>query len=174
VFNDVDYEASYVRALDAGWHVMPAANSDTHAADWISGADMRTVLLAPELTAGDLYAAMRASRGYATLDRNLRVGFTVNGEPMGTVLDGSASSFTIHVSVQDPDGVAADEITGIDILSDGGLIVASTAASGTSVEWTATAGSTTARYFFARISTASGVDGAPGPTAWTAPVWTGH
>ena len=30
VFNDVVYESSYVLALDSGWHVMPAANSDTH------------------------------------------------------------------------------------------------------------------------------------------------
>ena len=31
-------------ALDAGWHVMPSANSDTHYDDWIAGHELRTVL----------------------------------------------------------------------------------------------------------------------------------
>ena len=32
-----DYEDAYLTALDNGWHVMPAAVSDTHDVDWISG-----------------------------------------------------------------------------------------------------------------------------------------
>ena len=83
VYNDVVTEASFVKALDAGWHVMPSANSDTHAADWIAGNDVRTVLLAESLTAPDLYAAMGAQRGYATLDTNLSVRFSVNGDVTG-------------------------------------------------------------------------------------------
>ena len=59
VYNDEFYEASFIKALDAGWHVMPSANSDTHKADWIWGRDMRTVLLAESLTAG------RPLRGHA-------------------------------------------------------------------------------------------------------------
>jgi hypothetical protein len=173
VFNDVVYEASYTRALDAGWHVMPAANSDTHAADWISGSEVRTVLLAPALTPEDLYAAMQASRGYATLDRNLRIGLQVNGEPMGTVLGGSTTTFTIEVWADDPDGTTEDEITAIEIVGDGGLVVASATTAGTSVDWTATVDAAAVHYLYARITTASGAGGAPGPTAWTAPVWTG-
>jgi hypothetical protein len=174
VFNYLAYEASYVRALDAGWHVMPAANSDTHAPNWISGADMRTVLLAPALTADDLLAAMRAGRGYATLDRNLRVRFEVNGQPMGSVLDGSSSAFDLHVTVEDPDAIAADAITAIEIVSDGGIVVASGPVGGTSADWTVSLVSGTSRYYYLRISTATGIDDVPGPTAWTAPVWTGR
>jgi len=174
VFNDVVYESSYVLALDAGWHVMPAANSDTHGADWISGSDVRTVLLAPDLSAGALYAAMSAGRGYATLDRNLRVQFTVNGGVMGSVLDGSTANFSVWVQVEDPDPADADALTKVEIVSDGGEVVASLPASGNKGEWSATLTSSTARYFYARVSTASGPDGLPGPTAWTAPVWTGR
>ena len=111
VYNDVVYEASYVRALDAGWHVMPAANSDMHAPDWIAGSDVRTVLLAPELSADALYGAMRAGRGYATLDKNLGLRFAVNGEVMGSVLDGSTVTFDVVLQVEDPDTDAADAIT---------------------------------------------------------------
>ena len=173
VYNDVVYESSYVKALDAGWHVMPAANSDTHAADWISGSDMRTVLLAPSLGPEELYGAMSAGRGYATLDKNLRVRFAVNGEVMGSVLGGSASEVAVWVQVEDPDEIAVDAITRVDIVSDNGLVVASLEASGSSLEWSTAVDATTASYFYARISTASGPDGLPGPTAWTAPVWTG-
>ena len=174
VFNDVVYELSYVLALDAGWHVMPSANSDTHKPNWISGSDVRTVLLADTLAPDALYEAMSAGRGYATIDKNLRVQFDVNGAVMGSVLDGSGSQFEIHVQVKDPDGDAGDAITQIDIVSDAGLVVGSLPVSGDSVDWTSTLTSDTAHYFYARISTASGPDGVPGPTAWTAPVWTGR
>jgi hypothetical protein len=174
VYNDIVYESSYVLALDAGWHVMPAANSDTHAADWIAGSDVRTVLLAPDLSASALYAAMSAGRGYATLDKNLRVQFAVNGNVMGSVLGGSTGSFTMSVKVEDPDTGPADAITKVEIVSDGGEVVATLPASGNQGEWSAILTSATARYYYARVSTASGPDGLPGPTAWTAPVWTGR
>jgi hypothetical protein len=174
VFNDVVYESSYVLALDAGWHVMPAANSDTHNPDWISGSEVRTVLLAPDLTPAALYGAMSAGRGYATVDRNLRVRFAVNGAVMGSVLDGSTQTFEIRVQVEDPDPGEADALTQVEIVSDGGVVVATLPAGGNEGEWSATLSSSTARYYYARVSTASGPDGLPGPTAWTAPVWTGR
>jgi hypothetical protein len=174
IFNDIVYESSYVLALDSGWHVMPAANSDTHNPDWISGSEVRTVLLAPDLSAGALYAAMSAGRGYATLDRNLRVRFTVNGAVMGSVLDDATADFSVWVQVEDPDPGEADAITKVEIVSDGGEVVATLPASGNKGEWTTTLTSSTARYFYARVSTVSGPDDLPGPTAWTAPVWTGR
>ena len=131
VYNDVVTEASYVKALDAGWHVMPSANSDTHNADWISGSDVRTVLLAGSLTPADLYAAMRAQRGYATLDRNLGVRFSVNGGVMGSTLPG-ATAYSAEVKIWDPDalaGRASDAVTRVEIVSDGGAVVRSLALS---------------------------------------------
>jgi hypothetical protein len=62
----------------------------------------------------------------------------------------------------------------VEIVSDDGAIVASRSASGSSVAWSTTLTSGTSHYYYARISTASGPDGLPGPTAWTAPVWTGR
>jgi hypothetical protein len=180
IFNDVVYESSYVRALDAGWHVMPTANSDTHNADWISGSDVRTVLLAPSLDAGALYEAMSLGRGYATVDKNLEVRFTVNDRVMGATLDQAPASVEARVQVDDPDASADDAVTKVEIVSDGGAVVATLDVAGgtvewaTKLEWATTVDSTSARYFYARISTASGPDGLPGPTAWTAPVWTGR
>jgi hypothetical protein len=171
-YNGGSYEDAYVRALDAGWHVMPAANSDTHSADWISGSEVRTVLLAEDLTASDLYDAMRNHRGYATQDSNLAVRFGVNGSPVGSTL-APATTYALDVRIADPDG-AGDAITRVEILSDGGGVVASVEPNATDVHWTPTLSSSTARYFFVRISTASDAEGNPGVTAWTAPVWTGR
>jgi len=172
VYNDEVTEESYIMALDAGWHLMPSANSDTHYSDWISGSEIRTVLLAPSLTPQNLYAAMSAGMGYATLDKNLRISYTLNGEVMGSTLASPASAYKARIHIEDPDGVATDEITLVEIVSDGGIVAASVPTHGTSVDLTVSL-SGTANYYYVRVTTASSLDGGPGVTAWTAPVWTG-
>ncbi len=169
----VDYEPAYVQALDAGWHVMPAANSDTHNPNWISGYEVRTVLLAPSLTPENLYDAMRAGRGYATLDKNLRIDYTLNGAVLGSTVS-PAASYLARIHIEDPDGVPTDAITLVEIVSDGGIVVASLAADRTVVDWQVRLSSESARYFYVRVSTASSLPGLAGVTAWTAPVWTGR
>ncbi|UCE44990.1 MAG: CehA/McbA family metallohydrolase [Methanobacteriota archaeon] len=165
------YESSYIMALDAGWHIMPAANSDTHSANWMSGSEVRTVLLAPDLSPDDLYAAMKANRGYATQDKNLEIRYTLNGAVMGSVLS-PASAYEVSVQISDPDG-AVDAIKLVEIVSDGGAVVASMSADSAEVEWTTTLTSDSASYFYIRVTTASNLSGEEGVTAWTAPVWTG-
>ena len=171
-YNDDVYEDSYVMALDAGWHVMPAANSDTHSANWISGSEVRTVLLAPSLSPENLYGAMRASRGYATQDKNLEIYYTLNGAIMGSVLS-PKSTYEVSVRISDPDG-KADAIKLVEIVSDGGAVVASMSADSATVQWTTTLTSDCAHYFYVRVTTASNLSGEEGVTAWTAPVWTGR
>jgi len=169
-----DYEPAYVTALDEGWHIMPAAVSDTHAANWISGSPVRTVLLADELTREALFGAMRASRGYAVLDENLRITYELDGQVMGSTLPSGDSTYIAHVRADDPDGTAADAITRVEVVSDGGEVVASRALDDTFVDTRFRLRSTSARYFYLRITTASDVSGGEGVTAWTAPVWTGR
>jgi len=174
VYNDEFTENSYVMALDAGWHLMPSANSDTHYADWIASHEMRTVLLAETLTSENLYAAMSACRGYATLDKNLRISYTLNGEAMGSTLATLTSTYRAWIHIEDPDMVATDDVTLVEIVSDGGAVVASVPTQGTSVDLTVSLSSETANYYYLRVTTASSLEGGPGVTAWTAPVWTGH
>jgi hypothetical protein len=174
-----NWESSYVNALGQGWHIMPTANSDTHATDWITGYDVRTVLLAPTLTATDLYDAMSACRGYATLDKNLRIFYTLNGELMGSELSPTESTYTASIHIEDPDGVATDEITMVEIISDGGAVVASLSCNSDIVDWIVTLSSSSSHYYYVRVTTVSALV-APavtfglGITAWTAPVWTGR
>jgi hypothetical protein len=181
VYNDGSIEPSYVKALDAGWHVLPSANSDTHDPDWIAGEDTRTVLLAPSLSAADLYAAMRAQRGYGTLDKNLHVLFSVNGGVMGSTLPPS-SRYRADVRIWDPDalaGAVGDAVTKVEILSGGGAAVRTltlTASTGSkTISWRPSLPAD-GEYFWVRVTTVSAdaAGGAPGVTAWTAPVWTGR
>ncbi len=174
VYNDEFTEDSYVMALDAGWHIMPSANSDTHYSDWIASHEMRTVLLAESLTPDNLYAAMSGCRGYATLDKNLRISYTLNSETMGAVLAADEDVYTASIHIEDPDGVASDAITLVEIISDGGEVVASMPGSGTVFDWTVTLESDSSTYYYVRVTTASWLSEGEGVTAWTAPVWTGR
>jgi hypothetical protein len=169
----IDDEPSYQKALDAGWHVMPAANSDTHADNWIVGYECRTVLMAESLTRENLYEAMSECRGYATIDKNLRMSYELNGQVMGSILPAPASEYMAEIVIEDPDHVSSDDITLVEIVSDFGQVVAALECSDTTVEWTVTLSSDDARYFYVRVSTASNVPGEQGLTAWSAPIWTG-
>jgi len=174
VYNWKYTEPSYIMALDKGWHVMPSANSDTHSPDWISGSEVRTVLLAPSLTPENLYAAMSAGRGYATLDKNLQISYTLNGLVMGSVLATVTDTSVASIHIEDPDGTPSDAITLVEIVSDGGIVVASIPTSGNVVDLNVQLNSDSAHYYYLRVTTASNLDGVPGVTAWTAPVWTGR
>lgn len=174
VWNEEIYEDAYVEALDAGWQVLPSSNSDTHEADWITGWEVRTVLLAEELTREALLDAMRASRGYATLDKNLRVDYTLDGAVIGSELTPNGT-YEAKIHIEDPDGPGAnDEIKLVEIVADGGRVVASEQFDSTSVSWETMLTSTNERYFYVRVTTASDCWGNEGLTAWTAPVWTGR
>ena len=174
VWNEEIYEDEYFEALDAGWHVLPSANSDTHAADWITGCDVRTVLLSEDLTRKGLLGALRASRGYATMDKNLEVRYTLDGAVMGSELAAPPkASHEAKIEIKDPDG-AGDEVKLVEIVADGGEVVASKAFDEAEAEWTTMVTSKEERYFLVRVTTASDFWGNEGVTAWTAPVWTGR
>ena len=170
-------DSSYIKALDEGWHMMPTATEDDHYGDWISPLGIRTVLLAPSLTSDNLYEAMRMGRGYATLDGNLEIRFTVDGEVMGSNLSNpGAPDYTVSIMINDPDGLG-DAITLVEIVSDRNETAWSyEPTSSSSVDETVVlSGDGAPRYFFVRVTTVSPLNGdEPGVTAWTAPVWTGN
>ena len=173
IWNEITYENAYLRALDAGWHVLPSANSDTHYADWITGCDVRTVLLARNLTRQDLVDAMRHSRGYATEDKNLEIRYTLGGAVMGSIL-APKSSYQASIHISDPD-LMGDKIKLVEIVADGGEVVASKSFDANTVTWAPVLSSVDGqRYYFVRVTTASDFWGNEGVTAWTAPVWTGR
>lgn len=154
---------------------MPSSNSDTHYTDWIVAHEMRTVLLAESLTDVALYDAMSECRGYATLDKNLRVEYTLDGAVMGSNLSNPDGSYSAWIKVEDPDTTSeGDKITLVEIVTEGGVPIASFEVDAHSFEIEYTIDSEDARYFFVRVTTGSPLNlEEPGITAWTSPVWTG-
>lgn len=168
VSNYPTYESSFIKALDRGWKMSPTANSDTHSTNWITGYECRSAVLAETLSKEAIYDAIRNNRIYATMDKNLKIDFTINSNVMGSKLSGS-NTFNIIVNASDPDtSDVKDKIAKIEIISDGGVVVAVQNYSGYTANLTTTLTSTTAQYYFARITNAEG------KKAWSAPIWTGN
>lgn len=163
------YEKSYVRALDKGWHVMPAANGDVHDATWITGNDERTALLATSLTRDALYEAMRARRGYATKLDGVLIEYTVGGAQMGSTVAAAPGKLTVAVRVRGRDAAKGLTYGRLDVVSNGGKVVATSPRDGKTLTWTARVPAVAGRYYYLRVW--AKVLFLDTRVAWTAPVW---
>jgi hypothetical protein len=177
--NNKLHYAAFLSALDAGWKVSPVCGNDNHGFYGITHHTSRTFVLATAKTKAAIFDAMKNRRTYAALDKNIQCRYTVNGAIMGSTLD-RPNSFAFDVTINDPDtDNPKDRITKLDIVADGGKVVASeNPTPAFSVHWSPTLQDTTSRYFFVRVWNAGGGD-APGanpakPMAWLSPVWTGR
>ena len=108
----------YTMALDKGWHLAPTNNQDNHKGRWGNANDARDVILTDDFTEDGIYAALRARRMYATEDKNLEIGYTVNGMLLGSSLTEVPEKLNIHVTVNDPD--ASDSITKVEVIVNSG------------------------------------------------------
>lgn len=91
----------YDLALEKGWHIAPSNNQNDHTALFSPEFSGRTVALAAELTEQALLDAIRARRVYASEDADLSLYYSVNGQPLGSVL-APAESYTLELLVEDP------------------------------------------------------------------------
>ncbi|MDY3362136.1 MAG: CehA/McbA family metallohydrolase [Clostridium celatum] len=156
----------YTRALDKGWHVSPTNNQDNHKGKWGNANTARTVVEASELTREAIYEAISERRTYATEDENLRISYTVNGNPMGSILD-DTGSLEFNISVEDID--SGDNIKKISIIGDGGKVVKSIDnINSTTKDWSFTLDNNVSSYYYVRV------DQADQDIAVTAPVWVGE
>lgn len=85
----------YDVVLNAGWHVAPASNSDTHWANWGTRRG-RTGIIAPALTYNHVINALRARRTFSTEDENLVVAMRADGYWMGSVVRNGPMYFDVY------------------------------------------------------------------------------
>lgn len=158
-----DAYASYIQALDAGWHVAPTCNQNNHNGSWGDASAARTVALAPSLTEQALYDAMRSHRVYATQDSDLILCYRLNGHIMGSIIGGGGAP-EISVYLQDPtDG----DVGTVAVIADGGAVVAEQRVDSPQAQLTlAVPGGYS--YYFLRVTQPDG------DLAVTAPVWVDH
>ena len=85
-----NYEAGCNKLLEAGYHVAFSSNQDNHCANWGASSPNRTGVLIKRgepLTAETFFAALKARRVYATMDKNAELILTANGRMMGERFD---------------------------------------------------------------------------------------
>lgn len=119
-------EPSYVKALDRGWKVGAVNDQDNHKDDWGSAAQVRTGLVAKELTRDSVLEAMRSMRTYSTEDRNAKALIWIGDSLMGDTItmDGPVLGKRVKIGIfaEDPDG---DPYSRIDVITNGGKLAAS-------------------------------------------------
>ena len=157
----------YIMALDKGWHVAPTNNQDNHKGKWGNANDARDVIITDNFSEEGIYEAIRERRMYSTEDKNLELGYTVNGNMMGSTLSTVPEALDIEVSVADPD--KTDSISKVEIVANSGKVVytwddPSELAAGLLTTQLAPSYS----YYFVRVTEADG------DLAVTAPVWVGE
>jgi hypothetical protein len=172
-FNSIDM---YNRALSAGFHVGPAADSDVHCSNYGASTRDRTVFAATALTKAALFDAWQHRRIYATSLPTAQLAFTMkaNGATFfmgdgGIRTQGpvaTSGAITLHSSVFDS---AGHTVTSIKIkepvagATDGSFnLVASSSTSPFDFTFTPTVGKH-AYYIYVTLNS--------GDEMWSAPIW---
>ena len=101
--------------LAKGYKLGPTIDHDTHNTVFGRSHRSRTVVLASELSRDSIMGGYRKMRFYASEDWNVKVDFTINGFPMGTVITAPVTSIDINVIVNDDD--AADKVKSIKVVT---------------------------------------------------------
>ena len=157
----------YTMALDKGWHVAPTNNQDNHKGKWGNANDARDVILTDDFSDQGIYEAIRSHRMYATEDKNLEIYYTVNEQPLGSILEEIPEELNLSVQVSDPD--RTDSISKVEVIVNSGRVAyawddPAELASGL-LSYTL---DPTYSYYYIRVTEGDG------DMAVTAPVWVGE
>lgn len=82
----MSYLTYYRSMLAKGYHLGPTIDHDNHNMTFGRTIKSRTVILAPSLSESSLLGAMRQMRFYASQDCAAKITFTINTQPMGSIL----------------------------------------------------------------------------------------
>src|SRR5215813_7372242 len=172
-FNSIDM---YNRALSAGFHVAPAADSDVHCSNYGTSTRDRTVFAATSLTKAALFDAWHHRRMYATSLPTAQMAFTMNANGSTFFMgDGgirtagpvsTSGAITLHASAFDSAGHTVSSIKikePVAGATNGAFtLVASSTTSPLDFTFTPAAGKHT-YYAYATMNS--------GDEMWSAPVW---
>ncbi|MGL4738184.1 MAG: discoidin domain-containing protein, partial [Cellulosilyticaceae bacterium] len=135
---------------------------------WLSDYQDRTVVLAPSLTRENIIEAFKARRVYAVQDRHIQIEFSINDQIMGSTLSAEEKTYHIKVEVLHKSPEEGKPFERVELISDGGMVVALNEEKSFHIKWDLILQSEEARYFFIRVVNEAG------KRAWTAPIWTGR
>jgi hypothetical protein len=142
-------EAGYVPALDRGWHVAPKGEEDNHIANW-GHSRRRTGVWLSELAPDAVLAGLGRMATFYTDDPEASLKLTGDGEwLMGSTLYGPGPH-RLTVSVAHT-GSRIVQVTGVEIVSLGGSVVARHAGGRVPFAADFTVDPPHDAYFFARV-----------------------
>ena len=158
--------SEYIKALDKGWHLAPTNNQDNHKGRWGNANDARDVILTDDFSEEGIYAALRAMRVYATEDKNLEIGYTVNGEMLGSTISEVPEKLNFEISFYDPD--KTDSISKVELVVNSGKVAQSWSGAELAKGSVSVTLDPDYSYYFVRVTEGDG------DIAVTAPVWVGE
>ena len=165
--NDNKYILQYIKALDKGWHLAPAANQDNHS---MSTTCHRTAIVASELSRTSILDAIRKRRVYSTDDPNMKVVFKYGSTWMGSQIATSDPEITFDISVTDD-----EPIIKMELISNKGVIVTTKTFSEVADEylWEPTVPLAGDAYYFVKVYELNTIETWDGgiQIAVTAPIW---
>lgn len=82
----MSYLSYYKNMLAKGYHLGPTIDHDNHNMTFGHTAKTRLVVMAPSLTENNLLDGMRKMRFYASQDCGARITYTLNSQPIGSIL----------------------------------------------------------------------------------------
>ena len=97
----LNYLFYFQTLLSRGYHVGPTMDHDNHYTTFGRTSFNRLAINAPALNTSELLSAMRNRHFYATEDCDTRVSFTINNQPMGSIITGTDAP-SISVYATDP------------------------------------------------------------------------
>lgn len=156
----------YNNALKQGYHLGVGLDHDTHNSVFGRQSAGRLVVLAPSLTRADILDGLKRMRFYSSDDWNVKIDFSINMQPMGSVYT-QAGSPALSVNATDPDGENTSSITlyyGIPGSGSSPAILTSSSNSST-LNYTHTIANNDSYYYYVRVTQSDG------NTMWTSPIW---
>ena len=161
-----NYIARYNDALKKGYHVGVGLDHDTHNSVFGKQTAGRMVVLAPSLTRLDILSAIKKMRFYSSDDWNTKVNFSINNQPMGSIITNTGSP-TILVSVTDADAENVSSIVIYRGIPGSGTApsILTTLSNTANVSYAATVANNVSYYYYLKITQSDG------DIIWTSPIW---
>lgn len=162
-----NYHDTFVKALDAGWHLAPVWSGDEHSATWVTGNPAHTGVWAEEHSLESLYQAMRDRSMYTTFDVDATLQMGVNDEQMGAILPAETTELDFDIQLSD---AGADEaFDSVVLYTNGGKIAHEfTPGTGSEIHLSATLPAHDGDYYWLKATQADGDE------IISAPVWVGE
>lgn len=107
-YNDGYYSSDgnlgyFDEALTRGWKIGAEGSEDNHVASWGTYNNCNLAVLATNLTKTDIYEAIKSRRFFSTLDKNIKMSFKIDGNEMGSTMEGNSGQ-SMQILLSDDDG----------------------------------------------------------------------